>query len=85
VPIIGLDWKDERDTAVQYLDRLGNPYQEVVSDADGRIAIEWGVYGAPETFLVSAAGSVLVKHIGAITKDVWQEKFAPHLKPGVGS
>jgi cytochrome c biogenesis protein CcmG, thiol:disulfide interchange protein DsbE len=85
IPIIGLDWKDERESAVQYLDRLGNPYQDVVSDADGRIAIEWGVYGAPETFLVSAAGSVLVKHIGAITKDVWQEKFAPHLKPGVGS
>jgi cytochrome c biogenesis protein CcmG/thiol:disulfide interchange protein DsbE len=85
VPIIGLDWKDDRENAVQYLGQLGNPYQEVASDSDGRVAIEWGVYGAPETFLVSAAGSVLVKHIGAITEKNWQEKFVPHLKTAGGS
>ena len=82
VPLIGIDWRDDRDQAVRYLAELGNPYQQVGSDADGRTAIEWGVYGAPETFLVSAQGTVLAKHIGALTSAVWQEKFAPHLAAG---
>jgi cytochrome c biogenesis protein CcmG/thiol:disulfide interchange protein DsbE len=84
VPLIGIDWKDERDVAVQYLAELGNPYQQVASDADGRVAIDWGVYGAPETFLISDTGTVLVKHIGPITAAAWQEKFVPHLKAGGG-
>ena len=84
VPIIGLDWKDERAVAVRYLAELGNPYQQVAADADGRTAIDWGVYGAPETFLVSSTGIVLEKHIGPISLDVWQRKFVPFLKAGGG-
>jgi cytochrome c biogenesis protein CcmG, thiol:disulfide interchange protein DsbE len=84
VPLVGIDWKDERAAAVQYLGQLGNPYQQVASDADGRVAIDWGVYGAPETFLVSAAGTVLEKHIGPLSEAVWQQKFAPHLTAGGG-
>lgn len=79
VPVIGIDWRDDREEAVRYLSELGNPYSEVGSDADGRAAIEWGVYGAPETFLVAADGRVLVKHIGALTNAVWNEKFVPLL------
>jgi len=79
VPLIGIDWRDERALAVSYLGQLGNPYTEVVSDADGRVAINWGVYGAPETFLVSAAGVVLEKHVGPLSAEVWQRKFMPHL------
>lgn len=79
VPLIGIDWRDDRDEAVRYLAQLGNPYQAVGSDADGRTAIEWGVYGAPETFLVGADGKVLVKHIGALSDAVWKEKFVPLL------
>jgi cytochrome c biogenesis protein CcmG/thiol:disulfide interchange protein DsbE len=85
VPIIGLDWKDDRQDATAYLAQLGNPYAETLVDNDGRTAINWGVYGAPETFLVSADGRVLAKHIGALTLGVWQRKFAPHLAPGGGS
>lgn len=82
VPIVGLDWKDDHQEAVAYLAALGNPYAAVAADNDGRTAIEWGVYGAPETFLVSADGVVLEKHIGAVSMAVWQQKFAPHLKAG---
>jgi cytochrome c biogenesis protein CcmG, thiol:disulfide interchange protein DsbE len=82
VPLIGIDWKDERELAVRYLAELGNPYQQVASDADGRVAIDWGVYGAPETFLVSESGTVLVKHIGPLTASAWQQKFVPHLAAG---
>jgi len=82
VPIIGMDWRDEHDQAVSYLSELGNPYAEVAADADGRAAIDWGVYGAPETFLVSASGTVLEKHIGALTDEIWKTKFVPHLAKG---
>jgi cytochrome c biogenesis protein CcmG/thiol:disulfide interchange protein DsbE len=80
--LIGLDWKDEHQEALSYLAALGNPYAQVASDDDGRTAINWGVYGAPETFLVSADGIVLAKHIGALNAQVWREKFAPHLPAG---
>jgi cytochrome c biogenesis protein CcmG, thiol:disulfide interchange protein DsbE len=85
VPIIGLDWKDDRQQALAYLAQLGNPYAAVAADDDGRTAIDWGVYGAPETFLVSADGIVLAKHVGAVSMAVWQQKFAPHLQAGAGS
>jgi cytochrome c biogenesis protein CcmG, thiol:disulfide interchange protein DsbE len=85
VALVGLDWKDDHQEAVAYLAALGNPYAEVAADNDGRTAIEWGVYGAPETFLVSAEGVVVAKHIGALSMAVWQQKFAPHLKAGGGS
>jgi cytochrome c biogenesis protein CcmG, thiol:disulfide interchange protein DsbE len=79
VPILGLDWKDDSALAQSYLVGLGNPYTAVANDADGRVAIDWGVYGAPETFLVSADGIVLAKHIGAMTIDVWRHDFAPRI------
>jgi cytochrome c biogenesis protein CcmG/thiol:disulfide interchange protein DsbE len=82
VPLIGLDWKDDHREAQSYLAALGNPYAAVAVDDDGRTAINWGVYGAPETFLVSADGIVLAKHIGALSMTVWQQKFAPHLTSG---
>ena len=80
VPLIGIDWRDDPALAMQYLAQLGNPYQQVGSDADGRVAINWGVYGAPETFLVSASGTVLAKHVGPLTDAIWQQEFVPQLK-----
>lgn len=80
-PLIGLNWKDEDDQALEWLARLGNPYDTVLVDRDGRTAIDWGVYGAPETFLVSAAGIVTYKHVGALTREVWAREFIPRLKP----
>ncbi|HEX4376760.1 MAG TPA: DsbE family thiol:disulfide interchange protein [Steroidobacteraceae bacterium] len=77
VPIIGIDWKDNDDDAQAWLSQLGNPYDRVGADRDGRVAIDWGVYGAPETFLISPAGKVVHKKIGAMTADVWQREFLP--------
>jgi cytochrome c biogenesis protein CcmG/thiol:disulfide interchange protein DsbE len=79
VPIIGLDWNDDRAKATLWLQQLGNPYKQVGFDNEGRVAIDWGVYGAPETFLVDASGHVLYKHIAPLTLDVWQQEFLPRI------
>lgn len=79
VPIIGLDWNDDRDKATRWLQQLGNPYTNVAFDNEGRVAIDWGVYGAPETFLVDAQGKVLFKHIAPLTMEVWQQEFLPRI------
>jgi cytochrome c biogenesis protein CcmG, thiol:disulfide interchange protein DsbE len=80
VPIVGLDWKDDPVEARAFLQKLGNPYDAVASDLEGRVAIDWGVYGAPESFLVAADGTVLEKHVGPLTEAIWAEKFAPLVK-----
>jgi cytochrome c biogenesis protein CcmG, thiol:disulfide interchange protein DsbE len=85
VPIIGIDWKDTDQDAVQWLTQLGNPYQSVGTDHDGRVAIDWGVYGAPESFLVNPDGRVVEKAVGAITPQMWREKFLPHLQAATAS
>ena len=72
VRIIGLNYKDEASDAKQWLAKLGNPYQAVAADRDGRIAIDWGVYGAPETFLIDQQGIIRHKVIGPLSD---QEKF----------
>ena len=79
VPIIGLDWKDDDGQALNWLTQLGNPYQSVATDHSGREAIEWGVYGAPETFLVNPQGVVVYKHIGALTPDTWTHEILPRV------
>ena len=79
VPILGLDWNDERDRAQQWLQQLGNPYQGVGFDDKGRVAINWGVYGAPETYLVDRQGRILYKHIAPMTMDVWNKEFLPRI------
>jgi cytochrome c biogenesis protein CcmG/thiol:disulfide interchange protein DsbE len=79
VPIIGLDYMDQREKAKQWLEQLGNPYQAVAFDTDGRTAIVWGVYGAPETFLVDGQGRVIYKFISPMTPEVWQREFLPRI------
>jgi len=79
VPIIGLDYMDERGKAQQWLRQLGNPYTAVAFDTDGRTAIDWGVYGAPETFLVDGNGRVLFKFISPMTAQVWEREFVPRI------
>lgn len=79
VPIYGLNSKDRREDAISWLNELGDPYVLSVSDLDGRVGIDYGVYGAPETFLVDRNGMIRFKHIGPITPDVWQKKFLPLL------
>ena len=77
VPIYGLNWKDQREDALAWLDELGDPYVLSVSDLDGRIAIDYGVYGAPETYLIDQNGTIRFKQIGAVTPDVWSNKILP--------
>ena len=69
VRIIGLNYKDEPDDAKNWLAKLGNPYQSVAVDYDGRIAIDWGVYGAPETFLIDQQGIIRHKVIGPLSDE----------------
>ena len=82
VPLIGLSWRDDDDAAQQWLTELGNPYSVVAVDREGRTAIDFGVYGAPETFFIDATGRVLYRHVGAMTLDVWQREFASRLPKG---
>jgi len=79
VPIYGLNWKDDNQQARAWLSRLGNPYRATGVDADGRVAIDWGVYGAPETFLIDADGTVLYKHIAPLDIETWEREFVPRI------
>jgi cytochrome c biogenesis protein CcmG/thiol:disulfide interchange protein DsbE len=80
VPIYGVDYKDDRATAMRWLAELGNPYTLTAFDVDGRISIEYGVYGAPETFLIDKQGIIRFKQIGPITEEVWHSKILPLAK-----
>ncbi len=79
VPIVGLDWKDELPLAQQWLQQLGNPYVATAFDPEGRVAIDFGVYGAPETFLIDEQGKVLYKQIGTLTMEIWEQEFLPRI------
>lgn len=86
LPIYGVDYKyandntDERAAARQFLEELGNPYTQTIYDADGRTSIDYGVYGAPESFLIDKNGVIRFKQIGPITEDVWNNKIVPLAK-----
>ncbi len=84
LPMMGLNSWDDRALALQWLTELGNPYVSVAFDPEGRTAIDWGVYGAPETFLIGADGRVLHKLIGPMTPEIWQRDFLPLLAAGSG-
>jgi len=85
VPIYGLNWKDDRASALNWLATLGDPYVASGFDGIGEAAIDWGVYGAPETFLIGRDGSVLYKHIAPLTPAVWQSEFVPRIAADCGS
>jgi cytochrome c biogenesis protein CcmG/thiol:disulfide interchange protein DsbE len=80
VPVYGLNWKDKREDAIGWLDDLGNPYVVSVSDLDGRIAIDYGVYGAPETYLIDKNGVIRLKQIGPVSIEVLQKTILPMVK-----
>jgi cytochrome c biogenesis protein CcmG/thiol:disulfide interchange protein DsbE len=77
VPIHGLNYKDRPQDAAAWLDDLGDPYTRTGADLNGRVAIDWGVYGVPETFVVSADGRIAYKHIGPVTREVLEESILP--------
>lgn len=82
IPIYGINWRDNRQEALAWLRQLGDPYQFSGFDEDGRVGIDWGVYGAPETFLINADGIVLHKHLGPLTASAWQSDFVPLMQSG---
>ena len=73
IKIIGINYKDKPDQAITWLKEFENPYYKVITDPKGKIAIDWGVYGIPETFLVSSKGIVKYKHIGPINKKIYKK------------
>ena len=80
VPIYGVDYKDERAAAIQMLAEEGNPYTMTLSDPEGRTSIDYGVYGAPESYLIDKQGVIRFKQIGPITDEVWNTKILPLAK-----
>ena len=80
VRFVGYNLKDEREDALRWLEQYDNPYSDVIADIDGRTAIDWGIYGAPETFLVDGEGIVRWKHVGAITDEIIANELIPALE-----
>ena len=80
VPIVGINWRDEAAEAKAMLARLGNPFLKIAFDPNSNAAIDWGVYGAPETFLIDAEGIVREKHTGALNSSVWSDKFKAYFE-----
>ena len=79
IKIYGLNYKDDRIKALDLLERDGNPFEFSIYDFEGRLAIDLGVYGAPETFFIDKEGIVRERHVGVVDEEVWQEKFAQYL------
>jgi cytochrome c biogenesis protein CcmG/thiol:disulfide interchange protein DsbE len=77
VPIIGLDYKDQRKDAMGVIKRSGNPYDLIAFDADGRVGIDYGVYGVPESYLIDKNGIIRYKHIGPITQEALAKTIIP--------
>lgn len=82
IPIYGINWRDNLPEAQSWLQQLGDPYVFSAFDQDGRVGIDWGVYGAPETFLINPDGIVLHKHLGPLTPGAWEEDFVPLIEAG---
>lgn len=76
-PLIGLDYKDQRGDALRWLKQFGNPYDFSAFDADGRVGIDYGVYGVPETYVIDKAGVIRYKHIGPVTAEALEKKIIP--------
>jgi cytochrome c biogenesis protein CcmG, thiol:disulfide interchange protein DsbE len=77
VRIVGVNYKDDPQAAAQWLARHGNPFAAIAQDRDGRVGLDWGVYGVPETFALDASGTIRYKHIRPLTREVWQAEIAP--------
>ena len=77
VPLIGLDYKDTRPAALKFLGQNGDPYGLSAFDADGRVGIDYGVYGVPETFVIDKEGVIRYKHIGPITAEALDKTILP--------
>ena len=77
VPIYGLNYKDRPEDALGWLGELGDPYLLSAVDLDGRVGIDYGVYGAPESYIIDKSGTIRMKHVGTVMPDVWEKKILP--------
>jgi len=82
IEIVGIDYKDSDAEGLRWLQRHGNPYRSIVADPEGRMGLDWGVYGVPETFVLDAQGMIVYKQIGPLTEAAWREKVAPLMAAG---
>jgi len=79
IPIYAINWRDDRGDALAWLGQLGDPYVASGFDEDARVGIDWGVYGAPETFLIDAQGNVVYRFTGPLNQVAWNEQFVPRI------
>jgi len=77
--LVGVNYKDKREIAKQWLSQQGNPYRHIIFDPEGNFSARLGVYGTPETFLIDPTGTVRHRHVGPLTKKVWKKEFLPIL------
>lgn len=84
VRILGINQKDKPEQAIAFLNELGNPYAAVGADSNGRVSIDWGVYGVPESFVVDATGRIVLKHVGPISPDAAEKEILPALRAAAG-
>jgi cytochrome c biogenesis protein CcmG/thiol:disulfide interchange protein DsbE len=77
VPIHGMNYKDRPQDAEKWLNTMGDPYTRTGADLDGRVSIDWGVYGVPETFVIDAEGRIAFRQVGAVTPEIYREKIGP--------
>lgn len=84
VPIYGINYKDEPAKALAFLAELGNPYTAIGADASGRMALDWGVYGVPETYVIDGNGTIILRFAGPITQRVIDEQIRPALEAAAG-
>ena len=80
LPIYGLNYKDSPRKAIKVLNQTGDPYIDSGIDLNGAVGLEYGVYGVPETFLINDAGQIVFKHVGALTKEIYEQKFLPRIQ-----
>ena len=84
VTVVGLNYKDKQDDAKRWLEQFGNPYAVSLIDADGRVGIDWGVYGVPETFVIGPDGKIRYKHIGPVTHESLEAEVLPAIRELLG-
>jgi len=83
--IFGINQKDNPENARRFLGKLGNPYTAIGADADGRASIEWGIYGVPETFVVSRDGRIAYKFVGPLSEDIVKAKLMPEIEKALAA
>lgn len=84
VQMFGINHKDQPNQAIAFLNELGNPYDAIGADSNGRISLEWGVYGVPETFVIDATGTITYKHIGPISAQSYATSLLPAIRAAQG-